>query len=95
MMLKLADAREAGSQSEYINALDGELDAVNMKLEELRRSGSMTGFSVKRALNMLNELRGRLEEAKNPHEVNAAFLDLGSVRELIEEALQTLADRQS
>ena len=93
VMLKLADARETRSGSEYLSEVDSELDAVIMKMEELRRTGGMSGFSVKRGLAMLNDLRGRLENARNPHEVTSAFLELDSVRDLVDEALQSVSDR--
>lgn len=93
LMLKLADARETRSHSEYLSDIDSELDAVIMKLEEFRKSGGLSGYSVKRGLNLLNDLRDRLENAKTAHEVNAAFMENDSVRDLVDEALQTISDR--
>lgn len=93
-MLDLADCRERMTHSEYLTEVDSQLDAVIMKMEELRRAGGLSGFSVKRGLQMLNELRDRLEKAKNAHEVNAAFLDLDAVKDLVDEALETIAERE-
>lgn len=92
-MLKLADARETRSNSEFLMAIDGELDAVIMKLEELRKSGGLSGYSVKRGMNLINDLRGKLESARKPHDVNAAFLETDALRDLVDEALQTLGER--
>lgn len=92
-MLKLADVRETRSNSEFLMEIDGELDAVIMKLEELRKSGGLSGYSVKRGMNLLNDLRGKLENARNPHDVNAAFMETDALRDLVDEALQTLSER--
>jgi len=92
VMLKLADARES-RPDEFLQVVDSELDGVILQMDELRRTGGMSGFSQKRALNMLNELRGRLERARNSHEVNTAFLELDEVRDLVDEAAQAIADR--
>jgi hypothetical protein len=92
VMLKLVDARET-RPDEYISILDSELDEVIMRLETLRREGGMSNFGVKKGLNLLNDLRSRLENARNGQEVRAAFLELDEVKELVEEALETLAGR--
>ena len=91
-MLKLADARES-RPDEYLSLVDSELDELILRMDDLRKSGGMSGFSQKRGIDMLNDLRGRLENARNPHEVSSAFLDLDSLRDLVDEAAQVLADR--
>lgn len=92
-MLKIADARETRSHSEYLSEVDHELDSVIMKLEGYRKTGGLSNYSVKKGLNLLNDLRSRLENARNAHEVNAAFMENDGVRDLVEEALQTISDR--
>lgn len=92
VMLKLAEAVDS-RPDEYLARVDSELDEVILRLEDLRKSGAMSGFGVKRGLDVLNDLRGRLEIARNSQEVRAAFLDLDAIRDLVDEAVQTLADR--
>ena len=94
VMLKLADAREIRSHSEFLSEVDSELDAVIMQLEQLRTAGGLSGFSVKRGLSMLNELRGLLEIAKTAHEVNVAFQKLDAVRDIVDDAIHTIAERE-
>jgi hypothetical protein len=92
VMLKLADAIES-RPGEFLQLVDSELDAVILRLEDLRKAGGMSGFSVKKGLNVLNELRNRLEVAQNAQDVRAAFVELDSVRDMVDEAVQTISDR--
>jgi hypothetical protein len=92
VMLKLADAKES-RPGEYLSMVDSELDELIMRMDDLRRAGAMSGFSEKRGINILNELRGRLEKARNAHEVNSAFLELDAVKDLVDEAAEAIADR--
>lgn len=92
VMLKLADARETRPE-EFLAMVDSELDEVIMRLEDLRVGGGMSSFGIRRGLNILNELRGRLESARNGQEVRAAFLALDEVRDLVADALQVIDDR--
>ena len=93
-MLKLADVRESRPE-EFLSEVDSELDELILRIDDLRKSGGMSGFSQKRAINILNDLRGRLENARNAHEVNCAFLELDAVKDLVDEAAQVLADREN
>ena len=94
VMMKLVDARESRPE-DFLSVLDSELDEVIHRLEGLRTAGAMSGFGVKRGLNLLNDLRSRLEVAQNGQEVRQAFFDLDGVRDLVDEALQTIADRET
>lgn len=89
VMLKLVDVREYRGE-DYLRAVDSELDELVLRLDELRRAGGMTGLSVRRGLNMLSELRSRLEVAVNSQEVRQAFTEFDAVKGLIEEAEQVL-----
>lgn len=93
VMLKLADAIES-QPGEFLSVMDSELDEVILRLEDLRKLGGMSGFGLKRGLDVLNDLRGRLEVARNAQEVRAAFLDLDALRDLVNEAAQTIADQE-
>ena len=93
VMLKLAEARES-PEGDFLQTLDSELDDLSMGLEDLRKQGGMTSYSVKRGLNLLNDLRGKLENAQNGQDVRQAFFEVDAVRDLIEEARQAVADRE-
>jgi hypothetical protein len=89
VMMKLMDARETRAD-EYLQILDSELDEMVMRLDEVRREGAFTSLTQRRGLNLVTDLRSRLEMARNGHEVRQIFLDSTGLEELLEDAMVTL-----
>lgn len=92
LMMKLADAREV-SPGEYVALLDSELDDLAMKLDGFRRRGSITSLTLKKGLNLLSELRSRLELAQSGPAVRHIFLESNQLQVLVDEVVEVSDDR--
>lgn len=93
LMLKLAEVRDTGSASEFLTILDSELDDLGIQLDGYRRGGIFSGFTLKRGLNLLADLRGKLEICRNGSEVRHVFLEVDDLRNLVDESLEAAEER--
>jgi hypothetical protein len=92
-MVLLADARDSQPDG-FLREVDEQLDGLAFRLDELRRAGALSGLGQRRGLNLIAELRSRLEAARNGQDVRQAFHDLDGVRGVVDEAEQIGASDQ-
>lgn len=90
-MMKLATAFD-DRETPFLTNVDAVLDDISMGLGRHQQEGILSGLGVRRALNILSDLRGRLESARNAGDVRQAFHDCERLREIVDEAREAAAE---
>lgn len=86
-MLVLATAFDQADEP-FLGRVDSVLDDMTMGLGRFQKDGVLSGLSLRRTLNLVSDLRSRLEAARSAQDVRQAFHDCERLREIVDEARQ-------